>query len=455
MKRLILAISTVLLVFAVIPLSAVLATGTGITVTPSVPTVAPGTAFTVTLVISNDGSIYAWQCGLTFDAAKLTCGTVTEGNFLKSAGTTVSPVVPSVDNTAGTVTNIAYSLTGVTGAASGSSGTLLTINFTAKTGVSGVASIAITNPKVYQLANGDTNLIQNLTTTNASVSIAADTTTTSTTTTATTTATTTTAMTTPTTTTPTTTTTTAATTTPTSSTTSSTWITHTSTIPATTTTTSTTTTTQVASAVIKTSTTTTTRSTTNTNGQNTNSNISSIDLSNNMDGGGVLLTNMQKMNVLYGGNVPIYDMEIPSGTRALKADGSPLDMITMQPATQLLAPDGKTIVSSIQFGPSGATFSQPIAITFQYDTSQLPQGINMNNLSVQYYDSAKNKWEPSEYTVDADNHRIVALISHFSTYAVLGGSTIKGFGWSIAGTIIILELLVGVAFIYLFAEANH
>jgi hypothetical protein len=171
-----------------------------------------------------------------------------------------------------------------------------------------------------------------------------------------------------------------------------------------------------------------------------------------IDGSGVLQQDLREEDIRCGGNIPIYDLEIKSGTRALDNDGSPLQSISIQPSTgQLAPPAGETIIWAVEFGPAGATFSEPMVITLQYDAAQLPQGINAASLALVYYDSLQNAWVHCDYTLDTHNHRITGDISHFSTYAIIGknGGGVIGLGWSMAGIVITLEFALGVVIYFL------
>ena len=75
--------------------------------------------FTLTLVIENAKNLAAFQTELTYNPAIVNITAVTLGPFLSSTGRTVSPVGPTIDNTAGKATFGAFSF----GAQPGVSGT--------------------------------------------------------------------------------------------------------------------------------------------------------------------------------------------------------------------------------------------------------------------------------------------------------------------------------------------
>jgi hypothetical protein len=181
--------------------------------------------------------------------------------------------------------------------------------------------------------------------------------------------------------------------------------------------------------------------------------VTSLDLSDSMDSGGMLQSDFTQWNIHYGGNNQIVSLSIPDGTRIVGVDGTPVDNISIQEGANLpSAPTGGNIVSAVDLGPNGTTFSSPIKIVLGYDAAQVPQNVKANNLALEYFNKQKNKWTPADYTVDIQNHQITANISHFSLYAIMftKNSSLFGMGWSFATFLIIFELLLGGLVIYYF-----
>lgn len=180
--------------------------------------------------------------------------------------------------------------------------------------------------------------------------------------------------------------------------------------------------------------------------------VRTIDISNLIDTGGVFQDNYEQTNIGIG-TVHIVSLFIQNGTRALDKDGYPLESFSIQPGlAPPQAPQDKTIISTMDFEPDGAEFSQPIDVVYQYDPSQLPPGVNPDDLTIVYFDTKQSQWAPCDCTVNTATHQITAHISHFSLYAVLGinGGNAPGVKWSLAGIVIISELLVGVLVVSLF-----
>ncbi|MDD4876837.1 MAG: hypothetical protein PHQ86_06910, partial [Dehalococcoidales bacterium] len=83
-------------------------------------------------------------------------------------------------------------------------------------------------------------------------------------------------------------------------------------------------------------------------------------------------------------------------------------------------PDKKIIGFCFDAGPDGATFDQPITLTFSYDPGNIPAGVNENELAIALWDKNTNKWIKLEgCIVNIGNHTISALITHFSRYTII------------------------------------
>jgi hypothetical protein len=183
-----------------------------------------------------------------------------------------------------------------------------------------------------------------------------------------------------------------------------------------------------------------------------------LDLSDSMDTGGMLQTDFTQGNIRYSGNNQIVSLLIKSGTRVVAIDGSPVAEITVQSGSNVpSAPSGQNIVSAVEFGPTGATFSSPITVVYGYDPTMVSQNVKASGLALQYFDSQTNKWVKADYTVDTQNHQITANLSHFSLYAVIASNSTSfmGVGWSLAGIIIVLEMVMGGLVIFYFLRRKR
>ena len=137
-------------------------------------------------------------------------------------------------------------------------------------------------------------------------------------------------------------------------------------------------------------------------------------------------------------------MTIPNGTRISDATGNPLTPLTnlsIITASGLTANATTALNDKVLLGqvvdlrPNGTLFDTPIQIRFNYT---LTSGVDENSLIVQYFNTASNSWEEM-LTVERNTaqHYIIANISHFSTFALVGttkSSTSSSGGSSSGGT---------------------
>lgn len=136
-----------------------------ISVSPSTQTVANGSNFSVDINIDNPlAPCNSWASDISFDPNKMTVSSITEGNYLSSAGTTsAAPYV--LDNNAGTVSGLGWYILG--SSTKTGSGKLCTINFTSKPNVNAVANITVSNP----IVGGPSGGISGVTATSGTVTI--------------------------------------------------------------------------------------------------------------------------------------------------------------------------------------------------------------------------------------------------------------------------------------------
>jgi hypothetical protein len=188
-----------------------------------------------------------------------------------------------------------------------------------------------------------------------------------------------------------------------------------------------------------------------------------LDLNDVIDSGGIIQEDMQYQDIRVGSQNRIALIEIRKGTRVLTADGQPVEMISVVNAGPTAPPQNSSIIDAFEFEPSGATFSLPLGITLEYDPSLIPAGLDAGDLQLACYDVQNGKWVNCDYVLDTSKHRLTAQISHFSLYAVIvkNSSGIMspvnsiGYGWSLAGTIIIVELVIGVLVVYIFLRRRR
>ncbi|MBN2240877.1 MAG: hypothetical protein JW712_13985 [Dehalococcoidales bacterium] len=80
-------------------------------------------------------------------------------------------------------------------------------------------------------------------------------------------------------------------------------------------------------------------------------------------------------------------------------------------------PEGADIVFAYDMKPDGATFSPPVTLTMEYDEATLPEDTDENNLTLAYWNGME--WVILNGTVDAENNKISAPVTHFTEFAVI------------------------------------
>lgn len=100
--------------------------------------------------------------------------------------------------------------------------------------------------------------------------------------------------------------------------------------------------------------------------------------------------------------------------------GEPVKEITTKPTTvsEETIPSGTFFIAgtAYNFGPDGATFSEPIEITIKYDPANLPEGMQESDIVVKMFDG--ENWISLPTTIDTENHIATAMVSHFTTFAL-------------------------------------
>lgn len=130
---------------------------------------------------------------------------------------------------------------------------------------------------------------------------------------------------------------------------------------------------------------------------------------------------------LTDGNLDIID---PSGIKLTLLDGDTVNIIDGQPSTiKVTTPLIKStaeVVNIRQFEPSGTTFTSAglksnagIRLTYTYRDADIV-GLDENTLKIAYYDATIGSVTPLLTTVDTVNNTLEAMISHFSSTAIIG-----------------------------------
>ncbi len=115
-------------------------------------------------------------------------------------------------------------------------------------------------------------------------------------------------------------------------------------------------------------------------------------------------------------------LTIPEGTVGLTQALEPLNQISIVEMTEPPAPPAEANFISLayDFGPEGATFDPPITVTFSYDPTKIPAGVNEEDLVLAFYNKATGQWETlSDIVVDPVTHTISGKTSHFTLFVIL------------------------------------
>ena len=113
---------------------------------------------------------------------------------------------------------------------------------------------------------------------------------------------------------------------------------------------------------------------------------------------------------------------IPEGTIALDEDGNPLLTLAVNNDPEPPAPpeDVHIIGLAYDLGPAGATFDPAVTLTWEYGSTDVPDGVDEEDLVIAYYDGETGKWVVLESVVDTAANTIEASVSHLTTFATLG-----------------------------------
>jgi len=117
-------------------------------------------------------------------------------------------------------------------------------------------------------------------------------------------------------------------------------------------------------------------------------------------------------------------LTIPKDTVCLTEELGCLTKITMLEMDEPPPPptDAHVIGLVYDFGPDGITFDPPVTLTFSYDPADIPEGVAEEDMVIAYYDKTMvpPQWVELECVVDTEKNTITALISHFTTFAIIG-----------------------------------
>jgi hypothetical protein len=117
------------------------------------------------------------------------------------------------------------------------------------------------------------------------------------------------------------------------------------------------------------------------------------------------------------------ELIIPEGTTITVLPGTTLQAISMTPMNMDEVPPppsgGTTIGLPYDGEPSGVTFAPPITMVWEYSDSDVPLGVNEEDLTVAYYDEALGQWVILPCVVNPETNTITVQISHFTDFIII------------------------------------
>ncbi|WFN34712.1 fibronectin type III domain-containing protein [Methanogenium sp. S4BF] len=114
-------------------------------------------------------------------------------------------------------------------------------------------------------------------------------------------------------------------------------------------------------------------------------------------------------------------VSVGEGVTALNANGLPLEDITIQATDGIPSPGSSAFTfagHAVELGPSGATFSPAIELTFQLTEEEWNKLAAGESFVIKWYNEALGEWEDIPTSVNPYNHTVIGEISHFSTFAL-------------------------------------
>lgn len=130
---------------------------------------------------------------------------------------------------------------------------------------------------------------------------------------------------------------------------------------------------------------------------------------------------------------------IPTSGGSLQLGGATLDFengaldedteVTITAVDVATLPPGALPGTAFDLDAGGVSFNAPVALTLDYDPADIPTGFDAADLSIWLLDEATEEWIQVPSTLQ--NGSVVAVLEHFSTYAVVPGFVrVEMRGWT-------------------------
>ncbi len=86
--------------------------------------------------------------------------------------------------------------------------------------------------------------------------------------------------------------------------------------------------------------------------------------------------------------------------------------------------DYDIIGTAYKFQPAGAKFAPALSLTLSYVDNDVPQYLSEEDVYIAYYDTTTENWVRLTSQVDTENNIVTAPVSHFTTFAIMGGAAV-------------------------------
>jgi hypothetical protein len=130
--------------------------------------------------------------------------------------------------------------------------------------------------------------------------------------------------------------------------------------------------------------------------------------------------------------IPTSGGSLQLGGATLEFENGALDEdteVTITAVDVATLPPGALPGTAFDLDAGGVTFNAPVALTLDYDPADIPNGFDADDLSIWLLDEATEEWIQVPSTLQ--NGSVVAMLEHFSTYAIVPGFfSVEVRGWT-------------------------
>lgn len=134
---------------------------------------------------------------------------------------------------------------------------------------------------------------------------------------------------------------------------------------------------------------------------------------------GEMKENVEAMSV--DGRVKV---EIQQGVKMRSAQGTIANGVAILEMDKKREPSppagGFVIGKTYNLGPDGATFSEPVRLTFSFDLYPLPEGIKAKDLFIAWWNERDAKWVPlKDCEVNETANTVSGMTDHFTVFSII------------------------------------